>query len=75
VVFAPDGRALATAGNHEGQAKLWDPVTGKELATLPGAYIRPARALAFSRDSTTLFVAGIHAPGDDYTVSVWRLRE
>jgi WD40 repeat protein len=75
VVFAPDGRALATAGNHEGQAKLWDPVTGKELATVPGAYIRPARALAFSRDSTTLFVAGIHAAGDDYTVSVWRLRE
>ncbi len=55
VAFAPDGKSFAT-GSEDGSVRLWDPGTGKVLATLRGSSLS-VRALAFSPDGKTLAVA------------------
>lgn len=60
VAFSPDGRELAVSGYHE--VTVWDPVTGKltrRLGNLP----QRQQSLSFSRDGSTLLVAG-GTPGD-----------
>src|SRR5207247_647089 len=59
VGFAPDGKALATAGWNDA-LRLWDVETGKELRQF-GEQAREVRALAFSADGTLLASAEDHA--------------
>src|SRR5439155_20857330 len=50
VAVSPDGRYLATASLgflFQGEVKLWDVATGKEVQRLQGSGV-PARSLAFS---------------------------
>jgi WD40 repeat protein len=51
--FSPDGSIVATA-TRDGNVRLWEPATGKELASFPT--IADVESLAFSRDGKTLFV-------------------
>jgi WD40 repeat protein len=60
LAFSPDGRRLASAADV---VKLWDPVTGQELATLPGT-----GPVAFSRDGGVLMTRG---DGRDHPVHFW----
>ena len=52
VAFTPDGRALAAA-SERGTIRLWDPVAGQELMTLPG-HTQTVHALAFAPDGRVL---------------------
>jgi WD40 repeat protein len=54
-----DGKILASGGGDTrgGELKLWDTVTGKEIASLPG-YTNSLDALVFSPDGKTLASAG-----------------
>jgi WD40 repeat protein len=52
VVFAPDGKTLATAG-RDGLVKLWDVACGRHLRALEQQYTW-VEALAFSRDGRTV---------------------
>jgi WD40 repeat protein len=53
LVFSPDSRRLATAGENEEAVKIWDVATWQELVTLgrPGEIIWQ---LAFSADGNQL---------------------
>jgi WD40 repeat protein len=51
VVFSPDGKRLASAGD-DGAVKVWDAVTGQELLTLRGRH-----GVAFSPDGRRLALA------------------
>jgi WD40 repeat protein len=59
VAFSPNGKILATADN-DGRSYLWDPATGRLLATL----IPPGNAgvlqVAFSPDGKTLATSGLN---------------
>ena len=56
LAFAPDGRTLATAAgqyNKPGKVKLWDPVSGEELAA-HDPRSDTVRTIAFTPDGRTL---------------------
>jgi WD40 repeat protein len=63
VVFSPDGKRLATAGDDK-VVRLWDEETGKELAALPGA--DRVTVVAFSPDGK--FLA---AGSKDGSLRIW----
>jgi hypothetical protein len=56
IAFSPDGRLLASVGDDE-QGRVWDPVTGKLVATFPGpghhwamvTFVGPGRVAAAGR--------------------------
>jgi WD40 repeat protein len=50
-LFCPDGKTLVSFGE---QVKIWDRLTGKELAVLPGSKGESIHALALSPDGQTL---------------------
>jgi WD40 repeat protein len=64
VAFNADGRMVVTA-SHDGTAKLWDVVEGKEVATLTGHH-GTVNAAAFSPDGHTVATAGW-----DFTARLW----
>jgi WD40 repeat protein len=59
LAFSPDGTRLAS-GSRDGAVRLWDVVTGRQVAVLRG-HRRPVNSLAFSPDGRTL------ASGDGFT--------
>lgn len=63
VAFSPDGTRLATAGEYK-TVRLWEVVTGKELAQIQ--HDGEVRAVAFSPDSTRIATAC-----KDRTVRLW----
>ena len=53
VTFSPDGKTLASGG-FDGNVKLWDVTTGKELASLLQGPTDPVYCVAFSPDGKIL---------------------
>jgi WD40 repeat protein len=64
VVFAPDGRTLASAGNDR-HIRIWDPAAGKELRRWPAGQAA-VFCLAFSPDGRLLASGGC-----DRGVKIW----
>jgi WD40 repeat protein len=56
VAYTPDGLRLATAGEDQ-KVKIWDAVTGAEMATLSG-HVTGVRDVAFSPDGRFLASVG-----------------
>src|SRR5438067_4208334 len=52
LAFAPDGHALAAAGQERREVRLWDAKTGRPLHTL--THVGSVRGLAWSPDGHTL---------------------
>jgi WD40 repeat protein len=65
VAFSPDGKVLA-AGLSDGQVKLWNLSTRKEVSTLKG-HVSHVSRLAFFPDGRRLLSGG----GGDNTVKMW----
>ena len=65
VRYSPDGRILASGGYTDDAIRLWDTVTGEQLATLQG-HTEDIRNVAFSPDGRTL-ASGSY----DNTIRLW----
>ena len=68
VVFSPDGRWLASAGD-DGTVRLWDPITHEERLQLPSSPGRPIHRVAFSANSQWLAWTC-----DDQSLTVWDIK-
>jgi WD40 repeat protein len=66
IAYSPDGQQLATA-SFDGLARVWDPVSGRELMDLK--HDGPVQAIEYSVDGHALATAS-----DDGTVRVWDAR-
>ena len=70
VAFSPDGTRIVTASD-DNTARVWDALTGKELATLIGHESKVTSA-AFSPDGTRIVTAtGDFLSNSDKTARVW----
>jgi WD40 repeat protein len=67
LVVSPDGKRIASHGDHEDNIHLWDAVTGREVAVLRGDLEYPG-ALAFSPDGSRLVSGSVYP---DNTVRLW----
>jgi WD40 repeat protein len=56
VAFSPDGALLATTGD-DGAARIWDPVSGRELGVMQGPPDVPVFGPSFSTDGTRVAAA------------------
>ena len=65
LAFSPDGKTLASS-SFDPMVMLWDPTSGRELATLPLAEGVGARGLAFTPDGRSL-AAGV----GDGSIALW----
>jgi WD40 repeat protein len=72
VSFSPDGKRLASAGNHDdgsgagslGEVTIWDALTGAQQLTIDGG--GDVRCAAFSSDGRYLAI-----PHNDNDISIW----
>jgi WD40 repeat protein len=67
VTFSPDGKTLAST-SYDGIVKLWDPLTGKEVATCQGQE-SGVHSIAFAPDGDFLLSGGL-----DGCIRVWDAR-
>ncbi len=63
IAFSPDGATVATGG-LDWDVKLWDSISGTEVASAP--HVGPVTAIAFSPDGLTLATAS-----QDQSVRLW----
>jgi WD40 repeat protein len=66
VAISSDGRAALSAGG-DGEVRLWDLASGRELRRFTG-HTGPVRSVAFSSDGRTALTAG-----DDATARLWEV--
>ncbi len=66
VAFSHDGK-LAASGSDDGETKLWDTATGREVRTLTG-HLASVRTIAFSPDNALMATSG-----NDSTIKLWEM--
>jgi WD40 repeat protein len=64
VAYSPDGKMIASGGS-QGLVKLWDPVGGKLIRSLPG-HLSGITSIAFSPDNKTLASGSV-----DNSIKIW----
>jgi WD40 repeat protein/serine/threonine protein kinase len=73
VAFSPDCRRVATA--HDGNVRIWDPLTGEELRRIPGPRGLMGRiGLAFSPDGLLLAASSVDSAVNLWDSRTWTLR-
>lgn len=73
LAYSPDGKILAVGGGVRHLVKLFDPTTGREIATLTG-HRTWIESLAFTADGRTLIVAGAHGH-DSHRIYFWDVEQ
>lgn len=73
LAFAPVGTPrygmCLASGSADGTIRFWNPLNGKELATFTSGHIESVKAVAFSKNDTTLTTAAFNG-----IVDVWSLK-
>jgi WD40 repeat protein/serine/threonine protein kinase len=65
LALSPDGRRIATSGEHRKDYNLWDAATGQRIATFRG-HADQVQAVAFAPDG-----GRIASASEDRTVKIW----
>jgi len=73
LAFAPVGTPLygmcLASGSTDGTIRFWNPINGEELITFTSGHTESVKAVAFSKDGTTLTTAAFNG-----IVDVWSLQ-
>ncbi|MYA72342.1 WD40 repeat domain-containing protein [Candidatus Poribacteria bacterium] len=73
LAFAPVGTPLygmcLASGSTDGTIRFWNPLNGEELVTFTSGHIESVKAVAFSKDGTTVTTAAFNG-----IVDVWSLQ-
>lgn len=69
LTFSPDGRVISGGSYNDGIIRMWNPITGKKVATITKAQTTTVESVVVSPDGLTLVSCG-----SDKAINLWNFK-